>query len=170
MSIFFIDESTFVISQKMWRVLVRCWEKADIRWYETRHKWTSVTWAYGIDGEFVYRTSVKKKTWDFLKFLYKLRHKEKKKRMILIVDNASIHKSKKVKEYCAERNIILVFLPPYSPEYNKIEFLWKWLKRAFRKIQWKHDDIKKAIKMASTNIKDDFRWVDIYQTINLLNS
>ncbi len=170
MSILFVDESTFEISQKMWRILARKGEKPDITWYETRHKWISVTGTYWIDWDFTYQTSNTKKTKDFLMFLYKIRHKIKKKWILLIIDNASIHRSKKVKKYCGEHNIMLIFLPPYSPEYNKIEFVWKWLKRAFRKIQRKYDNIRKWIKMASNAIKDEFNWTDIYKLINFLDS
>jgi hypothetical protein len=39
----------------------------------------------------------------------------------------------------------------------------------FQRLQWKYDDIKKAIKMASNTIKDEFRWVNILEMINLAN-
>lgn len=45
-----------------------------------------------------------------------------------LIDNASWHKTKKVKEYCKDNDIILLFLPPYSPEYNPIERVWGYLK------------------------------------------
>ena len=170
MSIWFIDESTFVISQNVWRILTKKLEKAKRTWFETRHKWTSVTWMYTIEWEFTYRSSETKKQGDFLKFLYKIRNKTKKKRLVLIVDNASIHKSKRVKKYCEDNKIKLVYLSPYSPEYNKIEFLRKRLKNMFRRIQRKFDDIKKAIKFASNNIKNEFKWVNIYDLINILDS
>lgn len=170
MSIWFVDESTFVISQSVGRILTKPWEKARSTWFETRHKGTSVTGMYTTEGEFTYSTSETKKQEDFLHFLYKIRHKTRKKRLLLIVDNASIHKAKKVQKYCREHHIKLIFLPPYSPEYNKIEFLWKRLKNQFRRVQRKYDDIKKAIKMSSNEIKNEFRWVDILRFINTLNS
>ncbi len=170
MSIWFVDESTFVISQTVGRILTRPLEKARRKWFETRHKGTSVTWFYGLDWSFYYRSSETKKWKDFLLFLYQIRHRHKKKRLILIVDNASIHKSRKIKEYCKIHNIKLVYLPPYSPEYNKIEFLWKRLKNMFRRIQWKYNDIKKAIKQSSQQIKNEFRGVDILKLINTLDS
>lgn len=170
MSIWFIDESTFVISQTVWRVLVRKGEKARRKGFETRHKGISVTWFYWIDWAFHYRTSDTKKQNDFLQFLYQIRHKCKKKRLVLVVDNASIHKAKKVKQYCKEHHIKLVYLPPYSPEFNKIEFLRKRLKNMFRRIQRKYDDTKKTIKKSSQTIKNEFRWVDIFKLINVLDS
>jgi len=45
------------------------------------------------------------------------------------LDNATIHKSKKVKNYLKNHeNIRLFYLPPYSPEYNPVELFWKWIK------------------------------------------
>ena len=51
-----------------------------------------------------------------------------------LIDNASWHKTKKVREYCEENNIILLFLPPYSPEYNPIERVWGFLKSKVKNI------------------------------------
>ena len=51
------------------------------------------------------------------------------KRIFLILDNASIHKSKKTKEALSKRHprITLVFLPTKSPKLNVIEVRWMWL-------------------------------------------
>ncbi len=47
-----------------------------------------------------------------------------------ILDNCSIHKSKKVKAFVAKTSWLeLQHLAPYSPEYNPIERFWHWLKR-----------------------------------------
>ncbi|TPX78169.1 hypothetical protein CcCBS67573_g00497 [Chytriomyces confervae] len=40
---------------------------------------------------------------------------------VLVLDDASIHKSPQVQELCENAGIVLVFLPPYSPDYNPIE-------------------------------------------------
>ena len=48
--------------------------------------------------------------------------------LYIILDNAAYQRCKKVKE-CAEKlNINLIFLPPYSPNLNLIERLWKFLR------------------------------------------
>ena len=53
------------------------------------------------------------------------------KNIFVVLDNLSVHKSKKVKEemakYCPR--IKFVFLPVRSPELNLIEVRWLWLQR-----------------------------------------
>jgi len=51
-----------------------------------------------------------------------------KSRIHVFCDNARYYKNKLVQEYLKESKIILHFLPPYSPNLNPIERLWKWMK------------------------------------------
>lgn len=44
-------------------------------------------------------------------------------------DNARYYKNKKIKRYLKGSKIKLHFLPPYSPNLNPIERLWKWMKQ-----------------------------------------
>ena len=48
---------------------------------------------------------------------------------MLILDNAKFHKSSYVFATASRLNITLLFLPPYSPDLNPIELVWKDLKR-----------------------------------------
>ncbi len=50
----------------------------------------------------------------------------------LIVDGAAYHKSAVVKEEAEKLNIKLHFLPPYSPNLNPIERLWKVMNEKVR--------------------------------------
>jgi transposase len=50
--------------------------------------------------------------------------------VIIILDNFSSHHSALVRETAREENIELIFLPPYSPDLNPIEFIWKSVKCA----------------------------------------
>ena len=43
-------------------------------------------------------------------------------------DNAPYYRNKSVKAYLETSKICLHFLPPYSPNLNPIERLWKWMK------------------------------------------
>jgi transposase len=52
------------------------------------------------------------------------------KKIHIILDNARYHYSEKVKKYMeGNKKINLVFLPPYSPELNLIERVWKYFKK-----------------------------------------
>ncbi|MED5012073.1 transposase, partial [Geobacillus stearothermophilus] len=50
--------------------------------------------------------------------------------IVMILDNARIHHAKLIQPFLKEHEdrLELVFLPPYSPQLNLIEGLWKWLK------------------------------------------
>jgi transposase len=54
-----------------------------------------------------------------------------RKQTILVIDNARVHHSKmfkeKIKEW-HEQDLYVYFLPKYSPELNKIEILWRFIK------------------------------------------
>lgn len=40
---------------------------------------------------------------------------------VIVMDNATFHKSTKTKELIEDKGAILLFLPPYSPDLNPIE-------------------------------------------------
>jgi len=48
---------------------------------------------------------------------------------IVIMDNASFHRKNKLYEIAAKYGVAVLFLPPYSPEFNPIEKSWANLKR-----------------------------------------
>jgi len=65
----------------------------------------------------------------FLKLL--LRRRAKGKRMVVILDNATYHHATNLapllKKY--RRVLTLLYLPPYSPQFNPIERVWKLARR-----------------------------------------
>ena len=67
---------------------------------------------------------------DFASHYY-ARYQSTRQRCRLILDNASIHRAKavqaKIHRWYSD-GIILHFLPPYSPELNRIETLWRKIK------------------------------------------
>ena len=89
----------------------------------------------------------------------------------IILDNAASHKAKMVKEHLETSKINLVYLPPYSPNLNPIERLWRLLrdevlsntffesysdftnecKKFFEKLLYKKD---KLINLISDNFQD----------------
>jgi transposase len=71
--------------------------------------------------------------------------KQKEGKIYIILDNARYYHSIIVKEFLKEHpRIVLKFLPPYSPNLNIIERLWKMLKQkvVYNKFYLKFDDFR----------------------------
>lgn len=66
----------------------------------------------------------------FLKFLRMVVKAYPQGKIVMVLDNARIHHAKLLKPFLQENNkrLAFVFLPPYSPQLNLVEGLWKWLK------------------------------------------
>ncbi len=68
-------------------------------------------------------------TIEFFKKIEDYYEETKTKRIRIIVDNAKYYKNKMVKKYIETSRIELLFLPPYSPNLNLIERVWKLLRK-----------------------------------------
>jgi putative transposase len=67
----------------------------------------------------------------------------------LIIDNLSAHKVNGVEEMLREAGVTVIYLSPYSPEFNPIEHLWSELKAFARKFAPKTEEaMKKLLKLA----------------------
>jgi transposase len=64
---------------------------------------------------------------------------------VIILDNASFHKKAEVHRIAALYGCRAIFLPPYSPDKNKIEKSWANLKNWLRLNSKKYDGIDEAI-------------------------
>lgn len=89
---------------------------------------------------------------QFIMFLHQLHKANPNKKLMIILDNGTIHKSKKVQKFIKKHEWVdLHFLPPYSPEYNPIERFWHWLKhkvygyKSFTKMEDLIQNIRKLI-------------------------
>ena len=58
--------------------------------------------------------------------------KELKPGQVVIIDNASFHKSQRTRELIESVGCRIIFLPPYSPDLNPIEKFWANMKRWIR--------------------------------------
>lgn len=63
---------------------------------------------------------------------------------VVIMDNASFHKSQKTRELIEEAGCRLLFLPPYSPDLNPIEIFWANPKKKVRVFLERVEGIKLA--------------------------
>jgi transposase len=77
----------------------------------------------------------------------------------------------KVREYCEQNKITLLFLPPYSPEYNPIERVWSFLKSKIRQRFFKTANIFKSFVFdLFANINKTDRKEMAKQCVSLINS
>lgn len=85
--------------------------------------------ALDVNGrDLLFVRSERKNSDLFLALLEKLRrHHPRVRRIHLVLDNYGIHSSRRVWAYLEEHGRLfqLHFLPPYSPEHNDIERLWR---------------------------------------------
>lgn len=66
-----------------------------------------------------------------LEYLEELSFKIQKE-TVLVLDNASVHRAKIIKEripFWQDRGLFIAFLPPYSPHLNIAETVWRKLKK-----------------------------------------
>lgn len=85
----------------------------------------------------------------FLKFLKHVLEKYPDGKVVMVLDNAKIHHAKLLDDFLEENHRLqLVFLPPYSPNLNKIEELWRWLKDSVINNVFFHtrDEIQEAVR------------------------
>ena len=80
---------------------------------------------------------------------------------ILILDNSSVHKVHNVLDSVIIKGVTVVFLPPYSPDFNPIELLWSKMKTFLRKAKaHTKDNLEEALNQAldSITVQDIKNW------------
>lgn len=99
---------------------------------------------------------------EFLEYL--LQHTSGK--IFLILDNARYHRAKDLQEFFTDnrRRLVRVFLPPYSPELNPIERIWRITRRKIT-----HDRYFESVQELHTALSDQFlKWETPNQTLKVL--
>ena len=78
-------------------------------------------------------TSFKVNAMRFRRFICHLKRQMRTDKIMLICDNASFHKARWFTDWANTQHawLSLEFLPPYSPDFNPIERLWRWMKTEF---------------------------------------
>lgn len=137
--VYFQDECHF----KLTLTIIRTWfltgSQPEIKSPTGRFK-MSVFGALGINGQLILDQSEIFNAVTFQKFLEKIVLKAtvgvnndgKKRKILLVLDNARYHHAKIIQPWLEEMKdvIELFFLSPYSPDLNAIEMLWKKTRRA----------------------------------------
>lgn len=65
---------------------------------------------------------------------------------VVVMDNATFHKGGKIEQLIEEAGCQLLYLPAYSPDFNKIERCWSWLKSRIRKQLDQFDCLRDAME------------------------
>ena len=135
--IFFGDESGF------WQtpVVARAWQfrGEEIRIFPGKGKQLAVFGVIDVDCQGKFWTSEKTINSEFVIDCVEqwVANKDEKPR-VLVLDNARIHRSKKMQAKFAEwekKGFYVFFLPPYSPHLNIIEILWRKMKYEWLKAE-----------------------------------
>jgi transposase len=89
------------------------------------------------DGQLIWTTQQRSTTRDdVIAFFDQIADQPHAVPRIIVLDNAAIHKGDvidKKRRQWAKRGLCLYYLPPYSPELNRIEILWKHAKYYWRR-------------------------------------
>ncbi len=91
---------------------------------------------YGVlnyrTGQSHYMVHPKKNSQQFHEYLRQLLEANSERRLTLVIDNASYHRTKAVLSLLDDHrdHVFVIWLPSYSPELNLIEGLWGYLKRS----------------------------------------
>jgi transposase len=88
---------------------------------------------------------------------------------MIILDNFRSHHAKLTTETAGELNIDLVFIPPYSPHLNPIEYIWKTIKRELSPLLIETKEqirelIKTQFKKHSQKITYAKKWIKKFLT------
>ncbi len=87
------------------------------------------------------------------------------KNIVIVLDNFRSHRAQATVNFAEENRIELVYLPPYSPDLNPIEFIWKSIKRVISRefiIDLDHmkEIIRDAFQKYSTTISFAKNWIE----------
>lgn len=115
--------------------LCRCWTRRGERKLipapgiqQHLHLFGAYNWH---SGRVSYVTHAKKNSDTFIQFLEHLLEDYPRQHLILVMDNASYHRSKTVQAALSlyQDRILVIWLPKYSPFLNPIERFWLHFKR-----------------------------------------
>jgi putative transposase len=109
----------------------KVWSFEKVRSMKNTTKFNTNTIGFhAINGNSVNKFLENSKALSIAVFLESMKDSNKAYQAIVaIIDNLPSHKSKLVRQNAKELDIYLVYLPPYSPDLNPIEFIWKSIKR-----------------------------------------
>lgn len=115
---------------------------------------TTILSSIRLNGETAYTTYSGGTTGDkFVDYLKNTLIPTLNKGDIIIMDNMRSHHVKAVRETIEDAGLMLLYLPPYSPDLNPIEEMWSKIKAVLRKLKVRVlSDLPAAIQSAFSYI------------------
>lgn len=96
-------------------------------------------------------------TEKFLRFLRETLSPRMAKGDVLVMDNLRVHKAPEVLDELAKQGIRVLFLPPYSPEFNPIEMYWSAFKNRLRRVEARSQaSLLQAIRAVRRSLEINF--------------
>ena len=124
--VYYFDESSHPLATRQTRV----WAKKGSRPTATINFMGGRVHSFGLLGheKVYYEVYDELNTDSVISFIDGIMSEGEK--IFMILDNASFHKSKKFKKFAEEKggDLVLAYLPPYTPQLNYIEIFWRMLK------------------------------------------
>lgn len=123
------------------------------------------------DGQLIWKTQQRPtRREDVIAFFDQVADQPHSVPRIVSLDNAAIHKGEamgKKQRRWARQGLHLYYLPPYSPELNRIEIVWKHAKYFWRRFIAMNgvallDEIRSLMKGFGTEFTVNFAWLLIH--------
>lgn len=120
---------------------------------------------YPLNGNSAINFKENSKKEAVCEFLEEIRSRNPDKKIIIILDNFSSHRANDTMEFAKKIGIELVYLPPYSPDLNPIEYIWKSIKRIISKTFIQNEEhlknvIRENFLEFSSKISFAKKWID----------
>jgi len=147
--VFFFDEGRFGLQSTVMRVWAEKGKPLEIKvkqGYQNFYIYSSVC-PHSGDSFNLFMPEVNTEMMNI--YLKELSNTFLDKKIILIMDQASWHKSNDLKKV---NNIKFKLLPPYSPELNPIEKLWWWLRK-----EKTHNKVFKTLDAMMDELESEFK-------------
>ena len=126
--VFFVDAAHFVMGAFLG--MIWCFTRVFVKTSPGRQRYNVLGAIDSHSQELIsIRTTENINSSSVVELLNKIREKYPNNEITLVMDNARYQRCHFVQDYAQEQGVELLFLPPYSPNLNLIERLWKLTKR-----------------------------------------
>lgn len=155
----FIDESGVTTAMTRSMARSRRGHRVHGRTPRNRGNVTTLIGALALDGIRALMTIGGATTGDvFLAYVREFLVPTLRPQDVVVMDNAAVHKSAGVRRAIEAAGASVLFLPPYSPEFNPIEMTWSKLKSILRTLEARtRDELTTAVGTAMAMVTPDDR-------------